>query len=282
MSDQTTISWAEATWNTVYGCTKVSPGCAHCYIERTPPYRKASLRFERGHIAVQLMPERLDIPLHWGKPRRIFVNSLSDTFHEDVPLEFFEAIWSMTYRAPQHQYLFLTKRPERMRQMLGPHGIGFYASEAPVPCPQPNAWLGVTAENQHWADERIPILLDTPATVRWVSVEPCLGPVDLRRFFGGPEGEPFWDGEPHPCGRCGRGWEDGHECPGGFGPSLDWAVCGGESGKGYRPMNLDWARSLRDQCRAAGVPFFMKQAAGLRPETPTGDPGLDLVREYPA
>ena len=224
---KTSIEWATDVWNPVTGCTKVSQGCKNCYAERIAE------RFwgERKFTDVQLHPERLEDPLHWKKTRRVFVNSMSDLFHPDVPDIFINRLlYLMEVGAPQHQYLILTKRPDRMRNYF--KGVS----------PAKNIWLGVSVEDQKTADERIPLLLQTPAAVRFVSAEPLLDPVDLSAYL--PLAKSDIRGLVYsPVG----------------GPFLDWIICGGESGPHARPMHPDWARSLRDQCFAAGVPFFFKQ-----------------------
>lgn len=270
MSDKSAIEWTDATWPLTYGCTKVSPGCAHCYIERTPPYRMAGLRFERGDIPVTLKPERLDWPLRWRKPRRVFVCSLSDLFHDDVPSAFIRLAFGVMARTPQHTYQVLTKRPYRMLREVRAWLSDQDGSESPPGTvrPLPNVWLGVTVENQRFADERIPLLLQTPAAVRFLSCEPLLGPVDLRAL-GIPtvvdtdgNGNDTWYPDPNRC--------------------IDWVIIGGESGPKHRPMDLAWARALRDQCAVAGVPFFMKQIGGYRPGTALDELPADLrVREFP-
>jgi protein gp37 len=211
-------------WNPVTGCTKVSQGCKNCYAE------VLAKRFwgERKFTDVQCHPERLEQPLHWRKPSRVFVNSMSDLFHPDVPDEFIYSVWNIISQSPQHTYQILTKRPERMFRRLS--NLGF----------RENVWIGVSVEDQATADDRIPLLLQTPAAVRFVSCEPLLGPVDLSEWL-------FPD-ETHPS----HGILTGD-------PQLDWVIVGGESGPHARPMHPDWARSLRDQCQAAGVPFFFKQ-----------------------
>ncbi|MCP4661021.1 MAG: phage Gp37/Gp68 family protein [bacterium] len=254
------IEWTDATWNPVTGCTKVSPGCKNCYAERMAKRLKAMGQeryrngFEvRGHVSA------LEEPLRWRKPRMVFVCSMGDLFHDDVPLEFIERVWGVMARASQHTFQVLTKRPQRMHEYLAAthdrlHGINDAAGTAIFPTqqhgmvpgpgwPLPNVWLGTSIENQETADERIPLLLDTPAVVRFVSAEPLLGSLDLSRdleleiqAFGG----------------------NGLKC---F-PRIDWVICGGESGPGARPMDPDWARSLRDQCLAAEVPFLFKQWGG--------------------
>ena len=217
----TKIEWTDEVWNPVTGCDKVSQGCKNCYAERIAE------RFwgERKFTDVQCHPERLDIPLHWRKPRRVFVNSMSDLFHEDVTDEFITEVWNVMHDTPQHIYQILTKRPERMQwlthQQWGDHLV------------EPNVWLGVSCEDQKTAYERIPLLLQAPAAVRFVSLEPLLGPIDLLAIFG------------HDLYAMNKG--------------LDWVIVGGESGPHARPMHPDWARSIRDQCVEAGVPFFFKQ-----------------------
>lgn len=278
------IEWTEETWNIVTGCTRISEGCEHCYIERTPPMRMAHRRFDGPQIGattgVQLHPERLGKPLHWRSPRRVFVNSMSDLFHEDVPDDFIAEVFGVMAANEEHTYQLLTKRPGRMRALLrsadfvarvrgnlrkrcGTHrrslgGVcpvchwntsGNCAPE--MSWPLHNAWIGVSVESQKWADIRIPQLLDTPAAVRWISAEPLLGPVDLTKWIPGrcacqppgPSEGVHWTG-----------------CPALRYRGLDWVVVGGETGPGARPMHPAWARSLRDQCTAAGVPFFYKQA----------------------
>jgi protein gp37 len=240
------IEWTDETWNPVIGCTRVSPGCDHCYIERTPPFRMAGNRFlldgEPSHAVgsttgVMVRPDRLATPLRWRKPRRVFVNSLSDLFHARVSDEFIAEVWAVMGVTPWHTYQVLTKRPGRMRAMLS-RDSWFDAVEraaerldldaARIPDgPLPNVWGGVSVETQQWADVRIPLLVATPLAVRFLSCEPLLGPVGINDLL--------WTGD------------------------IDWVIVGGESGPGARPMHPNWARSLRDQCTAAGVPFFFKQ-----------------------
>src|SRR3972149_4993581 len=171
VSEQSAIEWTDATWNPVTGCTKVSPGCANCYIERTPPFRMAGRRFVKGAIPVLLHPDRLDAPLRWQKPRRVFVCSLADLFHDDVPDDFIEDIWLTMHKATQHTFQVLTKRPERLRQLLTDSPMAYFGRN-----PLPNVWLGVSVENQRMAGERIPELLRCPAVVHFISGEPPLGP----------------------------------------------------------------------------------------------------------
>lgn len=266
MGDRSKIEWTEASWNTVYGCDKVSPACAHCYIERTPPYRMRGLRFERGSIPVQLLDDskRMFQPIRWKKPRRIFVNSLGDTFHDDVPDEYIAMIFAVMAAAPQHTFQVLTKRAERMHDLLISPAFqrlvdttwenlnGREPGDPPLETiwPLDNVWLGVTAENQRWLDQRIPYLLDTPAVIYWLSIEPMCGPIDLKPRMNRNQ-----------CLRCGEVHIGGvllydHEART---HGIDWVVVGGESGPGARPMNPVWERQVRQQCAAAGVAYFFKQ-----------------------
>lgn len=253
MSDNSAIEWTDATWSPVTGCTRTSEGCLHCYIDRTPPFRMERRRFDGPDIGattgVRLHPERLGVPLRWRKPRRIFVCSLADLFHDDVPDSYIAEVFAAMAQAPQHTFQVLTKRHARMRSLLGEDGVrllGAAPDETTVQAlydvwPLPNVWLGVSAENQKWADIRIPALLETPAAVRWVSAEPLLGPVVLAPEWLQADDDACTCSETNGC------------------RELGWVVAGGESGPGAQPMHPDWARSLRDQCVAAGVPFLFKQ-----------------------
>lgn len=261
MSGGSKIEWTETTWNVISGCTRVSAGCDHCYIERTPPFRMAGRRFDKpgtgGTTGLILHNDRLVQPFGWRKPRRVFVNSLADVFHEDVPTSFIAEIFAVMAVTPQHTYQLLTKRHSRMRSLLQggvlretvwkyAHAMvidGIGAQDYEAPWPLPNVWVGVSVESQQWADIRIPALLETPAAVRWLSCEPLLGPVDLLPYLS------------HQCDCPGPG----HNRLSEYGPRPDWVVVGGESGAGARPMHPDWARSLRDQCTEAGVSYFFKQ-----------------------
>lgn len=264
MADKTGIEWTESTWNPVTGCSKVSQGCKHCYAERDWA-RLAHLPAYKGRAFTDVAchPERLDQPLRWMRPRLIFVNSMSDLFHPDVPDSFIDQVFAVMALAKQHTFQVLTKRPERMRDYLRCGGscitVGIrqaiermgYQDIGAVDKALPNVWLGVSVEDQASADERIPLLLDTPAAVRWVSMEPLLGPVDLTSvrptIFAATAntltGWWTWDGGPTR--------REAH--------TIDWVVVGGESGPKARPMHPSWARSLRDQCAAADVPFLFKQ-----------------------
>ena len=234
----TKIEWTDETWNPVTGCCKVSAGCKHCYAEREWPRmtRLVPAYAGRAFSDVRCHEERLSQPLRWKKPRRIFVNSMSDLFHEDVPREFIWQVFEVMEKCPQHTFQILTKRAKRMRREV--------TNAFDMLCVGwlPNVWIGVSVENQAAADERIPLLLDTPAAVRWISAEPLLGPVDL---LATPAGDILCR-----CAGCLSMTPD---------TRLDWVVVGGESGPNARPMHPAWARSLRDQCAAAGVPFLFKQ-----------------------
>lgn len=284
MSDRSKIEWCDATWNPVTGCTKVSAGCANCYAE-TFAERWRGIEghyFERGFDLV-LRPEKLYDPLSWKTRRRVFVNSMSDLFHERVSDEYIEQVFAVM-AITKHTYQVLTKRADRAleftsrgdlghaiyrwvsywldegdRGFLGHHWdrvhdlsgrsttgskFDFTAWKLPLP----NVWLGVSVEDQATADERIPVLLDCPASVRFVSAEPLLGPVDLTRLpYGVIE---FADGSAKPCTINGLECVDRH---------LNWVIAGGESGPKSREYKTEWAEYLRRQCAVAGVPFFHKQ-----------------------
>lgn len=243
MSARTGIEWTDSTWNPVTGCTKVSAGCDNCYAETLAERFRGSPGhyFEQG-FDVQLRPAKLDQPLRWRKPRRIFVNSMSDLFHEDVPDEYIAQVFAVMCQAEQHTFQVLTKRHGRMRSLLnsdafiglvdialvGDGDAEFFRRD--VGWPLNNVWLGVSVETQQWAGIRIPSLLHTPAAVRFLSCEPLLGPVDVINAIG-------------------DSWLTG----------IDWIIAGGESGRGARPMRPAWVRSLRDQAELCDVPFLFKQ-----------------------
>lgn len=259
MGDKTRIEWTDATWGPVTGCTKVSSGCDNCYAESIATRFAGTKAYPDG-FAVTLRPERLDQPLRWKRPRRIFVNSMSDLFHADVPDEYIARVWAVMALAPHHTFQVLTKRHGRMRSLLSSVrwedlliGTGMWPIDHDPAKPPSNVWLGVSVEDQKTADLRIPALLETPAAVRWLSCEPLLGKVDLRglmQCFHCKTGHMFG-----PCGRHGRPLPYGVLSK----RHIDWVVVGGESGPRARPMHPDWARSLRDQCAAAGVPLVFKQ-----------------------
>ena len=216
------IEWTERTWNPITGCTKISAGCKHCYAETMAKRLQAmgTRGYENGFgITVQL-DAVFEKPLHWKKPSMIFVCSMADLFHENIAYHYIERVMQIIEQCPQHTFQILTKRAKNMR--------AFFESRA-VP---KNVWLGVTCENQETADERIPHLLSIDASARFLSCEPLLGDINL------------WN----------AGWFLSGE-----NVDINWVIVGGESGHDARPMNPDWARSIRDQCLAANVPFFFKQ-----------------------
>lgn len=291
MADRTTIEWTDATWNVIGGCTRVDEGCRNCYAEIMAARFSGPGQWGEGLAQIVGQPGKtdhrwtgklrfnesaLDKPLRWRKPRRIFVNSTSDLFHQWVPDKWIDRVFAVMALCPQHTFQILTKRPERAREYLaglgaaGPldifvRGGGRLLKAAeystrnsarvefqPVQrWPLRNVWLGTSISDQASADLRIPHLLNTPAAVRFVSAEPLLGPLILDdmcdgwKFYDALRGNWWHDSEP-PRIEHGK-------------PRLDLVIVGGESGPGARPMHPDWARSLRDQCEAAGVAFFFKQ-----------------------
>jgi protein gp37 len=224
MADRSSIEWTDATWNPVRGCTKVSPGCKHCYAERfAERFRGVQNHpFEQG-FDLKLIPEKLDVPLKWRTPRRIFVNSMSDLFHESVPNEYIARIGDVMRTAKWHTFQVLTKRPDRMQSLLNSqlYELGLLR----------NIWWGVSVEDRDYGVPRIELLRNTNAAVRFLSIEPLLenlGRLDLS--------------------------------------DIDWVILGGESGARHRPMPIEWAREIRDQCHMMGVPFFFKQWGGRSPK----------------
>lgn len=231
---KTSIEWATDTWNPIRGikglwhCTKVSEGCRSCYAERMN-IRMGGPEYKPGADGFRLDEKILEQPLKWKRPRRIFVCSMTDLCHEMINDNFIARTFEVMLSARQHTFQVLTKRAGRMAIMI--RKMMFYG-------PPSHIWLGVSVEDQKTADERIQILLETPAAVRWISAEPLLAPIDLLDYL--PIFPLKMPKENMP-------------------PSIDWVVVGGESGPRARPMHPDWARSIRDQCQMAGVPFFFKQ-----------------------
>jgi protein gp37 len=251
MARHTKIEWAQASWNPWYGCDRVSPGCAHCYAEA---WAKRSGRKFFDNVQ-RAAPKTFAAPLHWPLARIVFSCSLGDFFHDEAD-GWRDDAWSVIRQTPHHIYLILTKRPALIPDRL------------PDDWPLPNAWLGVSAENQRMADERIPALLALPAAARFVSCEPLLGPVDLTHI-GRFRDEPL-SALDEIVGYIER-------------PPLSWVIVGGESGPAARPMDLWWARDIVSECRSAGVPVFLKQLGGY-PDKRGGEQALldgELVRELP-
>lgn len=267
MSDDSRIEWTDATWNPVRGCTKISPGCKHCYAETFAERFRGvpGHPYEQG-FDLRLVPENLDQPLRWWRSRRIFVNSMSDLFHDEIPIDFIGAVFGVMAVARRHTFQVLTKRPEKMEAFLRwlvhqetsnarktelntffgdpvpaiaamsyalDHGVPltllYTRNRGSFVWPLPNIWLGVSVEDRKHGVPRIDILRDVPAAVRFLSIEPLLedlGELDLE--------------------------------------GIHWVIVGGESGAGAREMRPEWVRSIRDQCAAADVPFFFKQWGGVR------------------
>jgi len=271
-TQHTAIEWTDRTWNPVTGCTKVSPGCDNCYAENIARRFNGSKAFPNG-FDVTLHEDRIDQPYRWKKPARVFVNSMSDLFHQDVPDLFITKVFDVMEANPQHTFQVLTKRHARMRSFVQQreaqrreYAAKFddcpteamrnspAAQRARAAKPPANIWLGVSVEDQKRADLRIPALLETPAAVRFLSCEPLLGPVWIGDYVW--QACPCCDGEGHDeaCARCADGG-----CDSGHIRKLDWVIVGGESGHGARAMHPRWARSLRDQCAQDHVPFFFKQ-----------------------
>jgi protein gp37 len=294
MSDNSAIEWTDTTWNPTTGCDQVSPGCDNCYALTLAKRLKGmgSAKYQKDGdprtsgpgFGLTVHPDVVAAPLSWRKPRKVFVNSMSDLFHDDVPNRFIADVFAVMAATPQHTYQVLTKRHGRMRSLLRDGtfraAVEIYlanrlrSDEADLSWPLPNVWLGVSVEDQKRADLRIPALLDTPAAVRFLSCEPLFGPVDLCGPVVPGRGRPkltYWlDGRP--------GWGPEQTDDRGkvyqelaVGPNNDWVIVGGESGPGARPMDPAWARSLRDQCTDAGVAFHFKQWGAWEP---TGKVGL--------
>ena len=232
------IEWTEKTWNPVTGCTKISEGCKKCYAERMAKRLKGRYGYpDDDPFRVAMRNNRLGEPFKWNKPTMCFVCSMGDMFHENVDCEFLDNIFYVIKKCPQHTFQILTKRPKRMLD---------YVSQLvykPFKEHFPNVWLGVSAENQKRADERIPVLLDIPATVRFVSCEPMLGKFDLALYLQD------WINVDEVDRRCDFSWLQG----------LDWVIAGGETGSGARLVKKNWVREIRKQCSYFNVPFFLKQ-----------------------
>lgn len=246
MSTNSSIEWTEATWNPTTGCTKVSAECAHCYAERMshrlrgmgrPEYRDATDNKGRFTGTLTMVEDRLTEPLTWKKPRLVFVNSMSDLFHADIPVPFIHKVLGVIRACPQHTFQVLTKRPEKMLDVMGRLSSRYLYCDGTVvehqtmdawEWPMPNLWMGTSVGNVA-AKARIDVLRQVPAAVRFLSIEPLLEDLGTLDLSG-----------------------------------IHWVIVGGESGPGARPMQADWVRSIRDQCQAAGVPFFFKQWGGVQ------------------
>lgn len=314
MADGTHIQWTDATWNIVTGCTLVDEGCRNCYAAglaatrlKNHPSREGLARLNAAGEAkftgeVRFNEQWLTQPLLWTRARNIFVCAHGDLFHENVPDDWLDRLFAVMALCPQHTFQVLTKRPERARAYLAHAERRFKELACDMVCdedwpvvlsippkmvpppnmvpkgyrvvdltlwPLPNVWLGTSVSDQVSADKRIPELLACPADVRFISAEPVLGPLDLRHWVGS---QPYIQGaSTHHC-------RDGYErqdIGGGIIDGIDWVIVGGESGPGARPMHPDWARSLRDQCQAAGVPFFFKQWGEWAPRYVAGVPETD-------
>lgn len=293
MSQQTTIEWTDATWNPIRGCSRVSEGCRNCYAEKVAtrfsgagqPYEGLIAKGGQWSGQIKLLPEKLGEPLRWNKPRRVFVNSMSDLFHESTPDDFIDQIFAAMAVCPQHTFQILTKRPQRMlryltqkipskgwpsgtirklprewfvggcikghpmHQIAANKSVSWLDRAAQIGVhmqhgsgwPLSNVWLGVSVEDQATADERIPLLLQTPAAIRWISAEPLLDQIDIKSHLPPEDNDEVR-------------LLNGH-CV----DPLDWVVVGGESGPGARPFEISWARGIVEQCQSAGTPVFVKQ-----------------------
>lgn len=216
MAQGSRIEWTDATWNPVTGCTKISAGCKHCYAERMSHRLKAmGVEQYRNGFKLTLQPETLELPLRWRRPRRVFVNSMSDLFHRDVPVDYIKRVFDVMQKCPQHSFQVLTKRPEIATRI---------SSELPWP---PNVWLGTSIENA-LVMHRVESVRKVPAAVRFLSIEPLLGPMPRIPLNG-----------------------------------IDWVIVGGESGPQSRPIKPEWVRQIREQCLAHAIPFFFKQWGGV-------------------
>lgn len=287
MADKSSIEWTDATWNPTRGCDKIAQGCKNCYAETFAE----RFRGVPGHAYEQgfdprLAPDQLDLPLRWKRPRRVFVDSMSDLFHEAFHFEYIAACFGVMAACPQHTFQILTKRPSRALEffrwleerdgltaryychLLACDAIGRSIGSPATDWPLPNVWIGTSIANQGDADKNVPVLLQIPAAVRFLSVEPLLGPVAIRDHL-------MAGADPGRCANCGNG-HGFTRCPnyGGIAPTraesgccefrrqnfaIDWVIVGGESGPGARPCNVEWIRSIVQQCQAASVPVFVKQ-----------------------
>ncbi len=269
---KTKIEWCDESWNPLRGCSRVSDGCQNCYAESVAwRFKKPGMAFEnliakggQWNGSIKLLPEKLEEPLHWKKPRRIFVNSMSDLFHENVPFDFIDKVFAVMASASQHNFIVLTKRPARMLEYMTNEftrrNIFTCALQIKTSATILNQWplsnikLGVSVEDQKTADERIPLLLKTPATFRLISAEPLLGPINLTRGVETRASFENWlSGDKFAIAELANQFMKN------LPTKIDWVIAGGESGHGARPSHPDWFRGLRDQCKASNTPFFFKQ-----------------------
>lgn len=228
MADHSRIEWTDSTWNPVTGCTKISPGCKNCYAQTFAERFRGvpGHPFEQG-FDLRLWPQRIELPLTWRRPRRIFVNSMSDLFHDKVPDSFIDSVFATMRAAHWHQFQVLTKRAERMARYIESRSKVW----GPLAASHPNVWLGTSVETQRYV-RRAELVAGLSSAVRFLSCEPLLGPLDLAEVLGTG--------------------------------AINWVIVGGESGPRARPMDAAWVRDIRDQCRADKVAFFFKQWGGVR------------------
>lgn len=291
MAKETKIEWCDATFNPWIGCTKVSPACDHCYAAVSTPARTLGVEWGAGNPRRRTSAGNWSLPLRWnekhaeffaehGRRRRVFCASLADVFDNEVPPQWRAELFALIEATPNLDWLLLTKRIGNVRDMAPLPWIGGPVQHGPDPSNihggwPPNVWLGATICNQAEADRDIPKLLRVPAAVRFLSIEPMLGPIDLHQVYGVPHNAPFSVLNDknmlglrrcveHAVGYCMS------DCIGRL-PALDWVIAGGESGPHARRMHPDWARALRDQCAAAGVPFLFKQWGEWLPVVADGD-----------
>ena len=256
MADRSSIEWTDATWNPTTGCSWVSPGCDNCYAERlahrllSQTYRARlpvvdTAENRSNPFSVRIWPERLKVPGTWKDPRRVFVNSMSDLFHPDVPEIFTRQCFEVMLQVDYHVYQILTKRPARAARFFRKR----HSDLAPSGTLPDHIWVGASVEDQR-VEHRIRHLLSIPAAVRFLSCEPLIGPLDLSAFLDRPD-------------------------------SVHWVIVGGESGPQAREIDPGWVRALRDQCQSAGVPFFFKQWGGVTQKAGGRELDGEIWDEYP-
>lgn len=284
MGSRSKIEWTDSTWPVVTGCTALSAGCDNCYAANHARRFAGTKAWPNG-FDVTLWPERLDQPMRWRAPRKVFVCSTGDLFHDKVPDEYIAHVFAVMQSCATHTFQVLTKRHGRMRALLnsgafwsavtdfGEHVMAqrpsreqYWPNHGQRHGFLPNVWLGVSVESQHWADIRIPALLDTPAAVRYLSLEPLLERVELRRALRKwvpAQDHPAWDGQRLRVREV-----------------LHWVIAGGESGPRARPLHPEWVRVVRDDCVAAGIAFHFKQFGEYLPVAVTDDEDFAFGRAY--